>query len=327
MDQHEPPKEKLGQMESSPQDVAEAVSDKAGLLPGLMPIRTIKRVPKGHGHECWCVEGERRAVMVKVGLKGTTTIATANLAEALRLANMAGVPCPKMLWRGVGTNALEGRPMFIQEFLTGIDGEEALAELDEHSRNRYFFDWGAAVGRLHSAFAGCFSNSISQPERCCATWTQLIAERLRRLIPANKDAGTLDPSDLSAIESRIEEAAERLGKTVVPALAHCDPYPPNTLLQHDRFIALLDFEHAKFMDPVYDFVKLGLWVFEPLRDSRSPFWDGYLTVTVGPDRFEERLWICLGMELLAGLPYWMRLGEREAFDDYSRRLRRWLTQT
>jgi hypothetical protein len=84
---------------------------------------------------------------------------------------------------------LGARPALVQEFLIGADGEELLPALDHQQRRQFFFDWGAAVGRLHAGKAPCFSNSISQAERCRNTWAELVRERLERLIPANRDAG------------------------------------------------------------------------------------------------------------------------------------------
>lgn len=213
-----------------------------------------------------------------------------------------------------------------QEFLGGVDGEESIPKLDQEQRAQFFFDWGVAVGRLHAEKTPCFSNSISDPERCCRSWTDLVCERLERLIPSNRAAGIVGDSELNAMESAIYEAAKRLSNVTVPALVHCDLYPPNTLVSNGRFTALLDFEHAKFMDPVFDFVKLGMWVFEPIPDAAGPFWDGYVSSFSRADRFQERLWVCVGLELLAGFPYWKRRGEVKLMDDYRSRLRQWFAE-
>jgi hypothetical protein len=78
------------------------------------------------------------------------------------------------------------------------------------------------------------------------------------------------------------------------------------------------------MDPVYDFVKLHMWVFEPFPDAAAPFWSGYTAVCGHPERFEERLRVCMGLELLAGFPYWKRHGQLNLLEDYRVRLNRWL---
>ena len=262
--------------------------------------------------------------MIKIALRDATELSIANLRAALLLAEARGVPCPKLLWHGFAPAELDGRPMLIQEFIAGEDGEEALPDLSVETRERFFLDWGTVIGKLHSVPAECFSNSISQPERCRVSWIELVDERLARLIPANIDADVVPEADLHAVETNIRNAASSFGHDIAPALVHCDLYPPNTLVQDDRFRALLDFEHAKFMDPVYDFVKLHMWVFEPHPDAAAPFWSGYTAVCARQEHFEERLRLCIGLELLAGFPYWKRRGEQALIEDYRARLDRWL---
>lgn len=284
----------------------------AELIAGGSP--RARRVPKGHGHECWLVEGEDRPLMAKLSLRGATELSMANLAEALRLAELAEVQSPRLLWSGPAAAELGGRPMLIQEFLSGLDGEEGLPLLTDAERRAYFHDWGEAVGRLHRFTVGGFSNSISDPGRTLGSWPELVEERLGRLVPANLVAAEVSASRVQAAAAWIRSAAGAL--EVRPSLVHCDLYPPNTLLEDHRFKALLDFEHAKFMDPVYDFVKLEMWVFEPNPDARQPFWSGYGDP---PEDFELRLQVCLALELLAGLPYWKRHGDSEMLLDFRRR--------
>lgn len=305
----------------------QAVASAASAVPGVQPVSAVRRIPKGHGHECWLVEGASGPLMVKFALSGATELSMSNLAEALRLADRRGVPCPRLLWSGTASAELGSRAMLIQEFLPGRDGEDVLADLAGTARDSYFRDWGAAVGRLHSVRAPCFSNSISEPGRCRSSWRALAIERLERLIPANHAVGVVPGRRLSQMSASIIAQIEQIDRIVPPSLVHCDLYPPNTLVDGDRFRALLDFEHAKFMDPVYDFVKLSMWTFEPFPEAAAPFWDGYASVTGRPERFDERFWVSTGLELLAGFPYWKRRGEGKLLEDYLQRLDRWFARS
>lgn len=291
-------------------------------LPALAPITGAGPVPKGHGHECWRLETREGRVMLKLALRATPRpLAMANLAEALRLAEAAGIAAPRLRWYGTAPPELESRPMLIQDFLPGVDGEEALRDLAPPARRAYFEAFGAMVARMHGAAAESFSSSLAQPNAALPTWEELVARRLRDLSAINRAADVISLPELRRAAGRISDRARRVADAVRPALVHCDLYPPNTLVDEGRFSALLDFEHAKLWDPVHDFVKLGFWMFEPYPDSREPFLAGYGRL---PDRFDERLDVCLGLELLAGFPYWKRHGEETLLADWKRRFAAWL---
>ena len=129
---------------------------------------------------------------------------------------------------------------------------------------------------------------------------------------------------LAAASERIVGGAATVSSVVKPALIHGDLYPPNTLLEAGRFVAILDFEHAKAWDPVHDFVKLNMWTFERYEGSEAAFLEGYRSSLPVTELFDARLHICLGLELLAGFPYWQKHGEDGMLSDYSARFAKWL---
>jgi aminoglycoside phosphotransferase (APT) family kinase protein len=294
------------------------------LLPEFGAVAEATPVPKGHGHECWRVATASATVMLKLALRSATAVSMANLAEALRLAHLGAVPAPRLLWSGEPPTNLGGRPMLIQEFLSGIDGEDALTELNRDARAMYFRDWGVAVGRMHSVRPPCFSTSISEPSRCHTTWSAVVEERLETMTALNRDARVLPQQRLDEASEQILSGAKKVSPLVSPGLIHNDLYATNTLLDGGRFIAILDFEHAKAWDPVHDFVKLRMWTFERYEASEVAFLDGYRSTAPIAESFEARLGVCLGLELLAGFPYWKRHGEDAMLEDYLRRFDSWL---
>src|SRR5215472_13306675 len=178
---------------------------------------------------------------------------------------------------------------------------------------------------MHSVEPACFSNSISEPGRCRATWAEVATERLERMVALNREAGVVSAPQLEQAAERIADCAQRVSPAVWPALVHGDLYPPNTLLRDGRLVAILDFEHAKAWDPVHDFVKLRMWTFEIHEGSEAPFLDGYRSTAPVADLFERRFQVCLGLELLAGFPYWRKHGEDAMLADYLSRFERWLS--
>jgi aminoglycoside phosphotransferase (APT) family kinase protein len=293
-------------------------------LPDLGPVEQVAPVPKGHRHESWRVQGRARTVMLKLPLQSTTAVAMANLREALRLADKGGVASPRLLWSGTAPASLGSRPMLIQEYLPGIDGNEILESLEGEELEAFYRDWGAAVGRMHAIEPSCFSSSISEPQRCQSTWQALVEERLTRLVSLNREARVLSDEMLDGAAAQIASEAARVSDAVRPALSHGDVHTPNTLVDEGRFVAILDFEHAKFWDAAFDFVKLRMWTFESREGSEAPFMEGYRSTAPPLEAFEDRLRVCTGLELLAGLPYWKRGGEEALLDDYLSRFERWL---
>jgi aminoglycoside phosphotransferase (APT) family kinase protein len=144
------------------------------------------------------------------------------------------------------------------------------------------------------------------------------------LTTLNRDAQVLSGAVLADTSEQILREAARVSDLVRAALSHGDLHTPNTLVNDGRFVAILDFEHAKFWDAVFDFVKLRMWTFESQPGSEAPFMEGYQSTAPPLDRFEDRLRVCTGLELLAGLPYWKKSGEEGLLEDYMSRFERWL---
>ncbi|MGH3980400.1 MAG: phosphotransferase, partial [Pseudonocardiaceae bacterium] len=96
---------------------------------------------------------------------------------------------------------------------------------------------------------------------------------------------------------------------------------PNLIDRGPRLpVALVDFESAAFYDPVWDFVKLHMWVFDIHPHLRRPFLAGYTAETPLPADFAERLVVYQGIEYLAGFPYFGRTWPDAAMLESFRRL-------
>jgi hypothetical protein len=93
--------------------------------------------------------------------------------------------------------------------------------------------------------------------------------------------------------------------------------------------ALLDWESAAFYDPVWDWVKLGMWVFGRHPELRAPFHQGYTAVTDLPDGFADRLTVYQGIEYLAAFPYFGAAGrwpDAEMLNSFRGLLIEWMTR-
>lgn len=96
------------------------------------------------------------------------------------------------------------------------------------------------------------------------------------------------------------------------------------LVGDGRLAALIDFELAKGYDPLLDFVKLGMFVFERWPESFDPFMAAYRRAADHAPRAGERLVVCLALEHFVLLPNWVTFGEERLAHASRDRLRSWL---
>src|SRR5438105_6682615 len=143
----------------------------------------------------------------------------------------------------------------------------------------------------------------------------------------HRQAGLLPRPSLESASEAILSAVRRVSCEIRPAVVHRDLYLPNTLVAAGRFRCLLDFEHARSTDPLSDFVKLAMWVFEKFPGSESEFRSGYGSDPLMTKDGGMRYHVAMGLELLSGLVYWKTTGQSAMLADYQRRLGQWLAQS
>ena len=123
----------------------------------------------------------------------------------------------------------------------------------------------------------------------------------------------------------LRRRAREVSSVVRPAAVHADVYLPNILLgPGDEFSLLLDLEHVRWADPVLDFVKPALWIFDRFPQWSSGFARGYAGVAGRPQGWEARISAATGWELLAGIVYWTQVEDAAMSADYLRRLTHWV---
>lgn len=292
-------------------------------LPGVDAIGPPARMPKGFSSESWRVATDAGELVVKIRHQATDFAKLQSQAEAARLARVAGVPTPEVLYAGLAA-AVGGRPVVILRYIPGMDAEEAMPALDEPQRALLFSDFGTAVGRLHRVGLPHFTERIGAPDAAVGDWTTVVRRAAERYAEWNRAAGMLAAPEIAAIRERLIGAAAGVAAEVSPAITHRDLYLANVLASDGRFAALLDFELAKGYDPLLDFVKLGGFVFERWPASLKPFMAAYRHGVGRAPRVEERLSVCLALEQFVALPNWVQLGEERLARDTRDRLRAWL---
>ncbi len=293
-------------------------------LPGIEALGSPARMPKGFSSESWRVATDAGELVVKIRRQLTDAAKLQSQAEAVRLARAAGVPTAEVLYAGLAA-AVGGRPVVILRYVPGTDAEEALPGLDGAQRASLFSDFGAAVGRLHRIGLPHFTERIGAPEAAVGDWAAVVRRAAERYAAWNREVGVLAAPEIDAIRDRLTRAAVDIAAEVSPALTHKDLYLANVLVNDGRLTALIDFELAKGYDPLLDFVKLGMFVFERWPESVDHFMAAYRRGADHPPKAEARLAVCLALEHFVQLPNWVQFGEERLARDSRDRLRAWLT--
>ncbi|WP_372404580.1 phosphotransferase family protein [Streptomyces luteireticuli] len=262
-------------------------------------VHRLVRLQKGWGHISWTVRTHSGRYLLKTGLR-RPALADLYRQVAAQQQAAAHIPTPLVVAISDHGAALQ-RPCYVQTWLDGVDGEVLLPRLGPQGVQHFGRALGAAVAAMHQVPGPRFAEDCSGAVTY-ASWTDACHARLSRVTAANEKAAVLDTGVLSTVVDHLAERIGDLPRTITPRLTHRDLYLPNALqlAGANGAVGLIDWESAAFYDPVWDFVKLGMWVFDRHPELRAPFMDGYGPL---PGAFDERLAVYQGIEYLAGFPY------------------------
>jgi len=243
-------------------------------------------------------------------------------AAAVNMARDLGVPTPRFLHMRTAHETFGGRAFSVSEFLPGQDGQDTVPAMDRETRARLFGEWGRVVGRLHRVERAMFAED-ALGSGATASWADVVTARLAALPGKYKDAGMEFDAIADAV-GRLQASVGEVSRAVRPVLVHRDLYLANMLVTEGRVAGLLDFEHARFCDPVTDFVKLMVFVFHDFPEARPAFLEGYQQMRKLPEAFFARLSIALGLELVSTIPFFSRWGDKTVLATYQQWLAQWL---
>ncbi|WP_413100145.1 phosphotransferase family protein [Streptomyces sp. Inha503] len=280
----------------------------------------IAPLSRGWGHLSWTIRSASGRYLIKTGIRRPHQSDLYRQVAAQQLAAAGGVITPLVVAVGDGVGPLQ-RPCYVQTWIDGTDGATALNRLDTEGTTRFGRALGHVAAALHRIpgprFAEDCAGTVTYP-----SWQAACTARIQRLVTATEKTEALPAPILYAVADRLTTLVDSLDGNITPRLTHRDAYLPNTLLLNDDpdVAALLDWEAAAFYDPVWDFVKLGMWVFDKHPQLRDPFLAGYTSRAALPDGFEERLTVYQGIEYLAAFPYFGAAWPDEAMLDGFRQL-------
>lgn len=262
--------------------------------------------------------GESRSVLKQAGrLAREQKMFNGVIASAL--AHAAGVPTPTLRSFFCGT-ATRGSATQWFDYVPGASCEHTLADFSAEEQSRLFADLGMALGRLHRSRAEGYSEVLHLARH--STLERTVNDRLAYCFGQQGAFDAIEPHQTNEAKRKVLMLLEQTMPFSVPVLIHGDVGPRNLIERDRRLAALIDFEHAKFHDAAYDFVKL--WF---LLSERPGDWDAlmhhYLATAGASPAFAQRLEMFVGLEILSGLCYWHRTGDHAMYTDYRERLGTW----
>ena len=306
---------------ASPLSTEQVVAAFHAIYPGGGAVIDVGPVPQAFGNEVWHVDAVAGQFALRVAPGPEHLAGVANAVEAQRLVSAAGVLCPPILAHDDGS--ILGRPLIVQEWLPGEDGEAAWTALGAPERDRFARDFGQALARVHAISGPCFSDDV-RLAKVLPDWLTGLRSYLGRYAARLRDAGLLPRDTVDAAVARLQAGIAALSPAIRPALTHWDVWLANTLLRAGAFAGLLDWDSAAFSDPLVDFVKLEVWVFERHPEAQRPFLESYWSAAPKPPDTEQRLNLYRGLEYLTHTYSFAHWGERNVSAAFRARLERWI---
>jgi aminoglycoside phosphotransferase (APT) family kinase protein len=291
------------------------------VYPAAGTVIATEFVPRAYNFEVWRVSTVRGHYALKVAHAEIDPARIANAFEAQRLVTAANIRSPRMLVYDAGV--LTGRQVCVQEWLTGDDAQTAWPHMTKHERTRFALEFGREVARVHAISGPCFSDDVTLSRRL-SSWRIGLRDYLGKYATGMGQANLLAAAELDAVVHRIEGGIATLSPHIQPALTHWDLWLANTLVDAGSFVGLIDLESAAFSDPLVDFVRLEVWVFDPYPESQEPFLTGYYEAKPVDLDTEARLEVYRGLEYFAEMYRTKQRGEVRRTASFQERLSRWM---
>ena len=300
-----------------------ADADLQAVLGAAFPAgtRAVTRLGKSFGYPSFRVTTADGEFLLKIAPSAAEIARFGTTQDMTAQARAGGVNTPAVITVG----AVREHPYLVQQFAPGLDAEDAWPSLSAAARATFWRDFGRAVAAMHSLTGLAFTEG-RVPAGREADWGAHIEVRVTRLHKENVRAAVLTRPEIDRASEKIRTWAHETAAHVMPALVHRDLCLRNVLVSEGKLTALLDFEHARFSDRVFDFVALSANVFSVHPEGEALFLDGYREqYPFPPEAFKKRLAVADGLEYFGGLAYWSRTSDRENLAKYLDRVRSWLS--
>lgn len=280
-------------------------------------VRSVRSTTSGYTSRQWLADTDEGPLLVKVPVRLPDPLHSRNMIAATRLAAEEGLPVIR--FRGfTPVSAVTGGTVVVQEFVAGTRASDQWPDLAEPARLRVARELGGWIATLHGRTADRFGEVLGTRQH--TRWDSYLADFLDRLLREVPQDAIRDSR--GRLEAVMAAGIAAVAHGVRPALTHGDIWLDNVLLRSGCVHRILDFEHARFLDPLYDFGKPDELLFERWPDGREAFLDGYVQVAPLPPDANRRIALYRGFHYLFMFT-WFARWQPELAPEYSERLALW----
>jgi tRNA A-37 threonylcarbamoyl transferase component Bud32 len=274
-------------------------------------------------HTCIIVACGPQKYFVKISGPKARADKVINCVVASEIAFENDVMTPKLLSFFSDSCHVQKQTISIFEFVQGLTVSESMFEdFSEKEKGLFLFNLGENIASIHKHCSNGYTERLSDSN--LYSLEEVIAKRLEYCFSQNTSFQFFSPSQMSLFEMKIQRLLQFVSSVSNPVLIHGDIGFRNLIQKNNKFASIIDFEHAKYHDPAYDFVKLH-FAFSSRPKMMSDVLAGYYNSSHQLVHFEERLALFVGLEILSGIPYWHKTKNTHMSDVYSAKMDEWLS--
>lgn len=285
-------------------------------------IDQIFAITNGYGHECYLVQIKYKRYLFKINLRHCTKEDIENEVYANRLL-FEKIMVPNIYYMGCLPDS--NRWFYIQEYMEGEDAAKKLKKSTRKEQMQFFKEFGNVTARMHLISGSFFSEDLLgyRKRESLNNYCQTRFERSVRNIRLNN---LVSEKQLDYVVKRMHTIYNlEWANGIIPSFNHGDLHLGNIIIdKHNKINAVIDFESSKFTDPLFDFIKLYLWVFSKYNEYETAFMEEYTMIKKTPSDFEERIHVYRGIEILHFIYYFgSRFPDKKMFDYFIQEMFNW----
>ncbi|QHE59805.1 phosphotransferase [Rossellomorea vietnamensis] len=286
-------------------------------------ILKIEKLDISYGHVCWKIKTHKGNFLLKIAERKTDNHHFLNEIYAQRLAIESGMKVQRVLVAKEVPNSLN-KNYYIQEWLPGSDAQKSISNFSGLEKQQFSWEFGETLAKLHSIKGDFFSEDLLG-EKKTSSWRELVTNRLEKLLHENREVCVLDNKTIDNMEEKCNRLLQNLSDNIEPGFTHRDLYLSNVLVADNKFLNIIDFEHARFYDPLWDFVKVEAWIFRKFPELRAGFYKGYSNKFPWENEYDFRITLYEGIEFLAAFPYFgKKFPDRRMLAMFNYELQEWI---
>jgi len=264
-------------------------------------VSDISFLDDGHNYRAFIIKFEEEKWILKV-LKNDSENKIENIVFGLELCKQRELSTPEVVYYESLPKTLR-HPFIIETYIDGQTFHAAIENMDLSQKKSCFFDLGRFMAKMHGIKSSTFNKYIKQPV-CWFDYKKYLIDRLNKHIGKINEKGGDIPDCIEDARSTALRLVECINfKAIIPSMVHRDITLNNIMIHQNQFAGVIDFEHACFFDPLWDFAKLHLTTFKKEPYSRDMVFEGYNSViNIKKECFyEERIYLYRILELVWAL--------------------------